>query len=118
MRTLPTEAPAEPVSRSFPVLPRSLMILWAGIVLATAGFLVAGTLRIGSGNRIGRRMPVREIWSRFHGFLTNLAAPGPLIPLVTALAITTLVLAAVALWLALSLRDARSDSVADTSAEM
>ena len=64
-RTLPAEAPAEPVARSFPMLPRLLMVLWAVSVLATVGFLVFGTLRIGAGNWIGRRMPIRLIWSRF-----------------------------------------------------
>src|SRR5919107_3000915 len=68
MLTLPAEAPAERVARPFPALPRSLMILWAGLVLATGGFLVIGRLRIGAGNWIGRRMPAREIWSRFVAF--------------------------------------------------
>ena len=116
--TLPAEAPAEAVARPFPALPRSLMILWAGLVLATGGFLVTGRLRIGAGNWIGRRMPAREIWSRFLGFLTDHGASGPLILLVTAAAIMALVIAAVAFWLALALRDAPPESAADTSAEM
>jgi hypothetical protein len=118
LRTLPAEAPAEPVARSLPALPRLLKILWAGSVLATVGFLALGTLRIGAGNWIGRRMPVRLIWSRFLDFLTNLGASAPLVFLVAAAAIAALVLSAVALWLALGLRDASSESAADTSAEM
>jgi hypothetical protein len=94
------------------------MILWAGLVLATGGFLMTGTLRIGAGNWIGRRMPVREIWSRFVGFLTEHGASGTLILFVTAAAILALLVAALALWLALALRDAPPESAADTSAEM
>jgi hypothetical protein len=115
---LPAEAPAQAAVRPFPALPRSLMILWAGLVLATGGFLVAGTLRIGAGNWIGRRMPVREIWSRFLAFLTDLGAPGPLLLFVTATAIVSLLVAALALWLALALRNAPPEPATDTSAEM
>src|SRR5688500_19535381 len=118
MLRLPAEAPAEEVARPFPVLPRSLMILWAGMVLATAGFLVTGRLRIGAGNWIGRRMPAREIWSRYLDFLTDHGASGVLVSVVTAAAIATLVIAAIAFWLALALRDAPPESAADTSAEM
>jgi hypothetical protein len=94
------------------------MILWAGMVLATAGFLVAGRLRIGAGNWIGRRMPAREIWSRYVDFLTDHGASGTLVFVVTAAAIATLVIAAFAFWLALALKDAPPPSAADTSAEM
>jgi hypothetical protein len=118
MLPLAAERPAKAAARSFPVLPRSLMILWAGLVLATGGFLMTGTLRIGAGNWIGRRMPVREIWSRFVGFLTEHGASGLLILFVTAAAILALLVAALALWLALALRDAPPESAADTSAEM
>jgi hypothetical protein len=116
--TLPTEVPAETARRSLPALPRSLMILWAGLVLATAGFLVTGRLRIGAGNWIGRRMPAREIWSRFLDFLADHGASGSLILIVTAVAIVTLVIAAFAFWLALALRDAPPEPAADMSAEM
>jgi hypothetical protein len=118
MLRLPTEAPAEEIARPFPALPRSLMILWAGLILATGGFLVTGRLRIGAGNWIGRRMPAREIWSRFLEFLTDHGASGPLILIVTASAIAALVIAALAFWLALALRDAPPESAADISAEM
>ena len=118
LRPLPAEAPAQVAARSLPALPRSLMILWAGMVLATAGFLVAGRLRIGAGNWIGRRMPAREIWSRYLGFLTDHGASGTLVFVVTAAAIATLVIAAFAFWLALALRDAPPESARDTSAEM
>ena len=117
-RTLAAGAPAEPVARSFPALSRLLMVLWAGSVLATVGFLAFGTLRVGAGNWIGRRMPVRVIWSRFIEFLTDMGASGPLIFLVAAAAVATLIIAAVALWLALGLRNAPPEPAADTSAEM
>ena len=116
--TLPEEAPPEAVPRSLPALPRSLKSLWAGLVLATAGFLVTGTLRIGAGNWIGRRITEREIWAKFVGFLTDHGASGPAILLVTVTAIMALVISAVALWLALALRDAAPESAADTTAEM
>ena len=116
--TLPAEAPAETGARSFPALPRSLMILWGGLVLVTGGFLVAARLRIGAGHWIGRRMPAREVWSRFLGFLTEHGASGPLVFTVTAAAIMALVIAALALWLALALRDAPPESATDKSAEM
>ena len=113
MLPLAAERPAKAAARSFPVLPRSLMILWAGMVLVTGGFLLTGTMRIGAGNWIGRRMPVHEIWSRFLGFLTDLGASGPLILLVTAAAIVSLLVAALAFWLALALRDTPPESAAD-----
>ena len=94
------------------------MILWAGSVLAILGFLAFGSFRIGAGNLIGRRMSVRVIWSRFLDFLTDLGASRPLIFFVTAAVIAALVLAAIALWLALGLRDAPPEPVADTSAEL
>ena len=115
---MPAEAPAQAVPRSLPALSRSLMILWAGLVLMTGGFLVTGRLRIGAGNWIGRRMPVREIWSRFVDFLVDHGASGSMVLLVTAAAILALLVAALALWLALALRDAPPESAADTSAEM
>jgi hypothetical protein len=118
LRPLPAEAPARVATRSLPALPRSLMILWAGMVLATAGFLLTGRLRIGAGNWIGRRLPAREIWSRYLDFLTDHGASGTLVFVVTAAAIATLVIAAFAFWLALALRDAPSESAADASAEM
>jgi hypothetical protein len=116
--TLPADAPAERRARPFPALPRSLMILWAALVLVTGGFLVAARLRIGAGHWIGRRLPAREIWSRFLGFLTEHGASGPLIFIVTAAAIAALVIAALVLWLALALRDAPPESAADIPAEM
>jgi hypothetical protein len=118
MVRLPAEAPADEVARLFPALPRSLIVLWAGLVVATGGFLVTGRLRIGAGNWIGRRMPAREIWSRFLDFLADHGASGPLIPIVTAAAIASLLIAALAFWLALALRDAPPESAADISAEM
>jgi hypothetical protein len=118
MLTLPAEAPAQAANREFPALPRSLMILWAGLVLATGGFLMMGTLRIGAGNWIGRRMPVREIWSRFLAYLTDRGASEPLVLFVAAAAIVSLLVAALAFWLALALRDDGAESTTDMSAEM
>jgi hypothetical protein len=118
MLRLPAEAPAEEIARPFPALPRSLMILWAGLIVAIGGLLVTGRLRIGAGNWIGRRMPAREIWSRFLDFLTDHGASGPLIFIVTASAIAALIIAALAFWLALALRDAPPEAAADISAEM
>jgi hypothetical protein len=63
-------------------------------------------------------MPVHEIWSRFLSFLTDLGASGLLIHLVTAAAIISLFVAALACWLALALQDTPPESAADTSAEM
>jgi hypothetical protein len=62
-------------------------------------------------------MPAREIWSRFLDFLTDHSASGPLILIVTAAAIAALIIAALAFWLALALRDAPPESVTDISAE-
>ena len=93
-----------------------LVVLWAGSVLATVAFLATGVLRIGAGNWIGRRMPVRVIWSRFLEFLADLGASGPLIFLVAAAAVAALILSAVALWLALGIRDAPPEPVVDTAA--
>ena len=75
--TLPTEVPAETVRRSLPALPRSLMILWAGLVLATAGLPGIRKAEDRRWNLMGRRMPAREIWSRFVGFLTDHGASEP-----------------------------------------
>jgi hypothetical protein len=116
MHTLTAETSAEVDVQSFQALPRLLVVLWVGSVLATVAFLAMGTLRVGAGNWIGRQMLVRVIWSRFLEFLTDLGASGPLIFLVTAVAIAALVLSAVGLWLALGLRDAPPDPVADTTA--
>jgi hypothetical protein len=116
--TIPPEAPVGPVPQLVPALPRSLMILWAAFVVATAGFLITGRLRIGAGHMIGRRMPAREIWSRFFAFLTDHGASASLVLFVTATAIVALVFAAVAFWLALALQDAPPRSATDSSAEM
>ena len=117
LRPLPAEAQARTAAWSLPTLPRSLMILWAGMVLGTAGFLVFGRLRIGAGNWIGRRLPAREVWSRYLGFLTDHGASGTLVFVVTAAAVATLVIAAFAVWLALALRDAPPESASEPSAE-
>jgi hypothetical protein len=117
MLPVSADAPAQPAARLRPAVPLLLIILWAGLVLATGSFLVAGRLRIGAGNWIGRRMPAREIWSRFIDFLSDHGASGSLVLFVSAAAVVALLLAVLALWLAFALRDAPSESVADDSAE-
>ena len=88
MLTLPTEVPAETSpSPVVPALPRSLMILWAGLGPGDPGFLVIGRLRIGAGNLDGQATAGAEIWSRFLGFLTDHGAvPGRWSCVVTAAA--------------------------------
>ena len=118
MRTLPAEAPAGAEGQSFRALPRLILVLWAGLVLATVALLAVGTLRVGAGNWIGRRMPIRLIWSRFLEFLTDLGAPGPLVFLVTAAAVVAMILSAVSLWLAFALRDGPPEPEVETAARV
>ena len=103
---------------SFPVLSRPFAMLWTGLVLTTAAFLVLGSLRIGAGNRIGRRMPVREIWSRFLGYLADHGASSALLIGVSGAAVVALIAAAIALWLAFGLEDKHPGPPADESAGM
>lgn len=103
-------------ARSVPALPRPLAVLWAGVVLAIVAFLVLGSLRIGAGNWIGRQMPVRDIWMRFLGYLTDQGASAALVMAVAVAAGAALVAAGIALWLALALRDAPAMPPADESA--
>jgi hypothetical protein len=94
------------VERALPVGNRLLLVLWAFIVAALAVFLVFGSVRIGAGNWIGRRMPIREIWARFLGFLADQGASPALVVLVTAAAAIALVAAGYVVWLAFALHDA------------
>jgi ABC-type sulfate transport system permease component len=85
------------------------------MVLAIAGFILLGSLRVGAGNWMGRQMPVREIWSRYVGYLTDQGASTALVVAVTAAAVVALIAAAVGLGLALGLRDDPGGPLADES---
>jgi hypothetical protein len=82
-----------------------------------AAFLAVGSLRIGAGNWIGLRLPVRQIWARFLGYLADQGASPALVMAVVAAAAITLLGAAWALWLALALRDATPETPMDDPAE-
>ncbi len=103
---------------SFPLLSRALVMLWIGLVLGTAAFLTLGSLRLGAGDRIGRRMAIREIWGRFLGYLADQGASSTLIIAVGAAAAIALIAAGIALWLALGLRDAAPVPHSDESTGM
>jgi hypothetical protein len=89
-----------------PAVPRALLLLWAALAAGLVAFLAFGTVRVGAGNWFPRRMPIREIWSRFLGFLADQGASPILILLVTASAAAALVGAGYVVWLAFALRDA------------
>jgi hypothetical protein len=88
------------------------------MVVALAAFLVFGSLRIGAGNWIGRRMPVHEVWTRFLGYLADQGASAPLVMAVVAAAAATLIVAACHLWLAFSLQDERPQAPVDDPTRM
>jgi hypothetical protein len=81
------------------------VVAWTAMVGAIAVFLVFGTVEIGAGNWLGRRLGIPEIWSRFLGYLANQGASPLTVLLVAAAAALSLVTAALVLWLALTLRD-------------
>jgi hypothetical protein len=83
-----------------------LLALWVLIVTAIAAYLIAGTARVGAGSWIGRRMPVRVIWTDFLGWLADQGASPLLIAAIVAAAAISLALIAALLWLAFTLRDA------------
>ncbi len=112
------EEPRETVAAAIPAVCRPLAFLWAAMVLATVAFLLLGSLRVGAGNWIGRRMPVREIWARFLGYLADQGASAALVMAVIAAAGVALAAAAIAAWLAFGLKDARPEPAADDSAGM
>ena len=114
----PSEASQEGIVSSFPMLSRPLVVLWTGLVLGTVAFLALGTLRIGAGNRIGRRMPVHEIWSNFLAYLAEQGASAALVIAVVAAAVIALIAAGITLWLAFGLRDAYPQPPNDESTGM
>lgn len=127
--TLPRPRQDDPLPRSAPEAvaplpeaarlrsPRAwLVVLWGAIIVGLAGFLIFGTVRIGVGHWMGRRMPVREIWSRFLGYLSDQGAQPIVVGAVVAAAAMTLVGAGYALWLAFALTDAPVETPLDESA--
>jgi hypothetical protein len=94
-------------------LPPGLIVLWAGIVLAIALFLLFGSVRVAAGNWLGRRLSVAEIWSRFLGYLANQGASPVIVGAVMAVAGLTLLTGAALLWLAVGLRDQSPDAPPD-----
>lgn len=113
-----SETSQEGIVSPFPVLSRPLVLLWIALVLGTVAFLALGSLRIGAGNRIGRRMPVREIWSNFLAYLADQGASPALVIAVAAAAAIALIAAGIALWLAFGLRDAHPQTPHDESTGM
>jgi hypothetical protein len=107
-----SEEPAPTVgTRVRAVVPRPLLLLWAGIVVAIIVFLVFGTVRIAAGDWIGLRLPVRRIWARFTTYLVEEGATGAMVVGVTAVALLALLGSAVVLWLAFALRDHPDDQI-------
>ena len=100
--------PALEAKRRLPTV-RSLLVLWAVMVVGLIAWLHFATVRIGAGNWIGRRMSVRQVWSRFLDYLTDLGASPALVALIVAAAAVTLAGAGCGLWLAFALRDAPAD---------
>jgi hypothetical protein len=105
--------PALAAPRVFSHFRWPLALLWAGIVAAIFAFIVFGTVRVGAGNWIGWRMTVRQIWSRFTAYLAEQGASAGIIAVVTAVAVVSLLGAAVVLWLALTVKDLPSDPAPD-----
>ena len=104
-------ASAAPAARSLARLVRFAdlrRIVLAAAVVGLTVFLLSGAVRVGAGNWFGRRMSVRQIWTRFLDYLTELGASPVVVAAVAGAAIVALVAAACALWLALSLEDASS----------
>jgi hypothetical protein len=106
-----TAEPGETAAvRGVPMPSRPLIVLWAGLVAAFVFFLVFGTLRVGAGNWIGRRMSIRTIWSRFIEYLGDQGAtPAHVLVLVAAL-VVAIVGAVCLLWLAFALMNAPPDT--------
>jgi hypothetical protein len=96
-------------------LPLRLAMLWLGLVLLLAAFLAFGSVRIGAGNWIGRRMPVSQIWAHFLQFLADQGFADWTIVLVAITAIFALVGSAYLLWLAFALPNANHAQPSDDS---
>jgi hypothetical protein len=125
--TVPRTRPQEPVSRakvkpSRAVLPGdlrlrpNLLFIWIACLLGIGAFVGFGAVRIGAGHWIYSRLAVREIWSRFPGYLTNQGMSQNFISLIAAALVLAVLGAALLLWLALALRDEPPDTRDDTAA--
>ena len=110
---LPEEPKTETAAHADLALSRPLVLLWVTMVAALLAYLLFGTVRFGAGNWIGRRMPLREVWTRFLEYLTNQGTSPAVILAVTAAAGITAVGIGCALWLALGLRDFPSEQPVD-----
>jgi hypothetical protein len=99
--------------QGWPALARPLIALWAVMIAGLVAFLVFGSVRIGAGFWIGRRMSIRDIWSRFLVYLADQGASPAIVVAVTAAAAVTAVGVGFALWLALGLEDAPTESPPD-----
>ena len=118
-----SEAPRSPAKESaidavkpaVPALPRRRAVLWLAIVTVIAAFIALGSIYVGAGKWIGRRLPVREIWARFVRFLVDQGASSGIVLIVTAAVWVALIGAGYALWLALGLEDQQPDATNDDS---
>jgi hypothetical protein len=104
-------AVAEPRHRASLAWP--LVALWAAMIAGFIAFLVFGSVRIGAGYWIGRRMPIREIWTRFLAYLGDQGASPAIVAAVAATVAVTAVGVGWALWLALGLTDAPAEPPPD-----
>jgi hypothetical protein len=107
------DAAPDAAQSAISALPSWRAALWLGIALVTVAFIAFGSIEIGAGAWIGRRLPVREIWSRFNRFLLDQDASPAVIVAVSAAAALALVAAGYALWLALTLEDRTPDAPGD-----
>lgn len=103
--TLPAERAAEEPGASSPRRSRALLALWAALVLLLVAFLWFGSVRIGAGNWVGRRMDVPAIWDRFTGYLADQGATPALVTTVTLAAVVALAGSALVVLLAFTMRD-------------
>lgn len=86
------------------------------MVAGLAVFLLAGSVRIGAGNWIGRRMSIRQVWARFLDYVADLGASPAIVAVVVAAAVIALGAAAYALWLAFDLKDASTSEPSNDAA--
>lgn len=84
---------------------RPLLILWTALVVLLGAFLLIGSVRIGAGNWIGRRMSVPEIWSRFLDYLADQGASPAIVALVVITAAITVIGGAGLVLVAFGVRD-------------